>query len=313
MSDISGLRRDIEEVTQGLPTTCGVAVNFFESGEEVALNGDMPFQLASVVKVPVLVTAMRQVDAGRIRLDDRVELKDSYKVWPSGILGYLNEGLCLTVQDLLYFMITISENSATDMVFSLVGGPEVVNAAMRALGFGPDQINISMTIRALLTDIFGTVAYARTPTDWQRRIKEVGIRPDAEIYRPGSMANVATPRAMNRLFEMIFRGQVASRALCDKALEILLCQNVNTRIPSQLPFGTYVAHKTGTVPGVRDNSGIIYISDSQHVAVTVFTQKEGRHTEEEEYEPAGVEMAAQIDKAMGRIGKLVFDYGRENV
>jgi len=88
------LETKIREVITEVPVTFGVAVKYLESGEEAMLNADRTYQLASVFKVPVLVTAIQQLDAGKFNLDDRIELKEVHKTMPSGILAFLREGLC---------------------------------------------------------------------------------------------------------------------------------------------------------------------------------------------------------------------------
>jgi beta-lactamase class A len=310
MSQATSLKADIQQVVQDIPVTFGVAIKYLESGEEVVLNADRTYQLASVFKIPVLVTAMQQIDAGRLNLDDRIELKEVHKTSPSGILAFLREGLQPTVEDLLMLMIIISDNTATDMVLDLVGGPQAVNASLRKLGFSEAEINIAMSVHDLFEDVFGTSECLLKESEIVARIKQTGVNLEGEVYREGSTTNVATPLAINRLNEMLFRGQVASREACDRALDIMLHQTLDTRLPSQLPPGTPVAHKTGTFIGVRNDSGIIYISDDVHVAITVLTHKEDKPSMEEMLTRPSEE-EANIDKAIGQIAKLAFEYGRE--
>jgi beta-lactamase class A len=307
------LEADIRELVRDLPVTFGVAVKYLESGEQVLLNNDRTYQLASVFKIPVLVTAARQMEAGRFRLDDRIELKDADKTSPSGILAFLQEGLRPTVKDLLMLMIIISDNTATDMVLELVGGPPAVNADMRRLGFAQGEINITMSVHDLFDDVFGTSECLLTRRESLLALRDKGVNLAGKVYREGSQENVATPQAMNRLNEMIFAGQAAGREACDAALGILLHQTLNSRLPSRLPPDNpdvQVAHKTGTFFGVRNDSGIIYIDDDRHVGVTVLTRKDGPLELEEMTGLAYQEVEARIDRAIGEIGRLVYDHGQ---
>ncbi len=309
---IASLKTQILDTVKGLPTTFGVAVKVLETGEEVLLNNDQTYQLASVFKIPVLVTAMRCVDAGRFKLSDRVTLRDADKTSPSGILCFLREGLQPTIEDLLMLMIIISDNTATDMVLDRVGGPEAVNAVMRQLGFGEDEINITMSVHDLFEDAFGTSETVLKRGDSIRQSFKYQINLDGEVYRRGSRANVATPLALNRLNEMIFRGQAASRASCDKALDVMLHQTLNARLPALLPptdADAEMAHKTGTVTGTRNDSGILYLGNGYHIAVTAFTQKAKLPPVEEILTVDTAPEDAKIDAAIAQIGKLVYDYG----
>jgi beta-lactamase class A len=308
------LKAEIQQVVQDIPVTFGVAIKYLESGEEVLLNHERTYQLASVFKIPVLVTAMQRIDAGHLRLNDRIELKDAHKTMPSGILAYLRAGLRPTVKDLLTLMIIISDNTATDMVLDLVGGPAVVNASLRELGFTEAELNITASVHDLFEDVYGTSECLLTRSEIVSALKETGVNLQGAVFRSDSSVNVATPQAINRLNEMLFLGQVASREACDIALDILLHQTLVDRLPSQLPpdaEGAKVAHKTGTFYGVRNDSGIIYAGEEMHVAITVLTRKDGELNLAEFMDPAYREVERQIDKAIGQIAKLAFEYAHK--
>jgi beta-lactamase class A len=311
MSLENSLKADILQVVQDIPVTFGVAIKYLESGEEVLLNNDRTYQLASVFQSPVLVTSMQQVDAGRFGLGDRIELKDAHKTAPSGILLFLDDGLQPTFKDLLMLMIIISDNTATDMVLDLVGGPPAVNASLRELGFKASEINITASVHDMFEAVWGTSDPVLHRRDLSR-FKEPNF--EVAVFKEGSTVNVATPQAMNRLNEMILRGQAASREMCDVALDIMLHQTLNDRLPSQ--FGpdiddVEVAHKTGTFFVARNDSGIIYVGDEVHVAVTVLTRKPGKPVMAEYMDPAYRKVEAAIDRAIGAIAKLAYDYAEK--
>jgi beta-lactamase class A len=138
------------------------------------------------------------------------------------------------------------------------------------------------------------------------------LRPEPAVNRTGKSFrltpdnNVGAPASLNRLLEMIWRGEVVSRAACDQILHILLQQTLDQRLPRFLPAGAPIAHKTGTLGGVRNDSGIIYCSAASHVAVTTFTTWDLASAHGDRV----VEWArmSAIDSAMGHIGRLVFDH-----
>lgn len=312
-AQLAALKPQIEDIVRDQPVKFGVAIKNLENGEELLLNNDRTYQLASVFKIPVLVTAMQQIDAGRFTLDERVMLKYSDKTSPSGILTYLRDGLQPTVEDLLMLMIIISDNTATDMVIDLVGGPQVVNAAMRKLGFPETELNITKSVHDLFDDVFGFSEPVLKRRESILKMKEKGVNFDGEVFRAGSTANVATPQALNRLNEMIFCGEAASGEACEKALDIMLHQTLNARLPGMLPpddADADVAHKTGTFFGVRNDSGIFYIGERVHIAVTVFTQKEGPLNLDMMMEAGISGEETKIDTAIAQIGKLVYEYGK---
>jgi len=282
----------------------GVAVKHIESGEEVAINADQPFPLCSVFKVPVLAEAFRQIHAGRFSLDDRWALTLAEKNLPSGILVYLQDGLQPTVRDLLTLMIIISDNTATDMVMHRLGTHSTTRF-MHELGL--TNIHVPLTVRGIFNDMLGEAGadprHALALLDNPE--PEPPVRRNGRAYSLGADNNVGTARDLNRLLQAIFRGEVVNRDACDAMLHILLQQQLNLRLPRFLPEGTPFAHKTGTLAGIRNDSGIVYCNDHMHVAVTVFCTWDAEAVQDDpvaEWARANV-----LDGAFGQIGRLVYD------
>jgi beta-lactamase class A len=303
---MSALTSPIEAIiaTSGA-TSMGVAIKHLESGEEVYIDADQPVPLCSVFKIPVLAEAFHQIDEGRFTLDDRWELTLAEKNLPSGILVFLQDGLMPTVRDLLTLMIIISDNTATDMVMHRLGVPSTTQF-MHELGL--TNIHVPMTVRDIFNDIMGEggsdprLAF----TDLDKPQKEQPANRSGHAYSLGPDNDVGTPRELNRLVEMIFRGEVVNRTACDQMLHILLQQQLNLRLPRFLPEGTPVAHKTGTLAGIRNDSGIIYCNDHSHVAVTVFCTWDAAAVKDDPV--AEWERVNALDSAFGQIGRLVYDH-----
>lgn len=142
----------IETAISGIKATVGVSARHLKSGREIRHNADDVFFAASTLKVPVLVELYRQVDLGIIDLNRRVELTDSLRVPGSGILKEMTAGISPTVHDLTMLMIIISDNTATDILYDLVGSDNLDNT-MRELGL--HQTRIPMTVRQLLFSVVG--------------------------------------------------------------------------------------------------------------------------------------------------------------
>ena len=115
------LQSRVEEAVRSLHGTMGVAAKNLATGETVFVNADTPFPTASVIKVAVMVEVFHQIAEGRIRRDDTIPLDETTKVGGSGVLQRLHGGLVLTVGDLLELMITVSDNTATNLLIALVG------------------------------------------------------------------------------------------------------------------------------------------------------------------------------------------------
>jgi beta-lactamase class A len=297
----TNLEHRFAQITASLDATVGIALHHMESGQQVMFNADDLFVLASVVKVPVLVEAFAQLRDNRLRLHDRWSLEPAAKDLGSGILAELDDGLSLTVRDLLTLMTVISDNTATDMLMERLG---IDNISHRMHSLGLKHIHVSRTLHDIFADMLPSADADQDRAALARWEMEYGVRKDGFAYRLGPDNNVASPRDMTRLMAMIFRGELLDRAACDSMLEILLKQQLNDRLPRFLPAGTKVAHKTGTLSGVRNDIGVIYVSEHSHIALSVFIRWD--HDSVRTDPLRCWKRFTQLDTAMGQIALAAF-------
>jgi beta-lactamase class A len=299
------LIEDIEELERINNLDIGVSINYIEFNEEINYNQDKLYHLASVVKVPFMVEAFKQIDEGEMSLEESVSLKDSFKLSGSGVLKYMREGLDLTVEDLITLMIIISDNTATDTLLDRIGGPLGVDDTMKGLGY--DDLHTNMSIREAHRDR----GILREPvTDPREAIiasRERRLIFDSACFTASPEGNSGSPRAMTALMCDIFEGELWSGEACDKMMDIMYKQQLNSRIPRKLPRGTLVAHKTGTITGVANDSGIIEIGGDNHCAFTVFTRDMAFF--EEKAPEIAYKNQSRIESIMGEIGRLMYDIG----
>ena len=305
-----GLKEQIVEVADGLRGTLGVAVKNLETGEETTVNGDEVFQLASVFKVPVIVTLYRQADAGEIDLDERVEMTDYARVPGSGIIKELTPGLKLTIRDYRTLMMMISDNTATDMVVGLVG-KERVNDAMLELGLRNTKIS---TCRDLLFELAGMGDVDPEKRTIQLFYETMKKMQEGKIGRPRKMEmekdNFSTPVDMMTLLEKIYRGEAASETGCEEIIALMKrCQTGENRIWKHLPRDRVeVAHKTGTVMGVVNDVGVVFPKDGDPYILCAFTKnlvgEDVRSLTPKEIS----EGTARGEEAIAKVSRIVYDY-----
>jgi len=282
----------------------GVAARDLDSGRELAHRADELFPLASVFKIPLMVDVMRRVDAGGLALDERVALVERLKS-PGGTLIHCHAGLQPTVRDLLYLMITLSDNTATDMLWRLVGVPSI-NATMRALGL--ETIDCFMPnreyflIETLRNGDWQGLSGPEVVARWRsldetgrdealRRVAELNAAVTGEEFlrryteRFGyaeekdhddcfvidqALDNQGSPRDIVRLLAMIAETRCASRASCKLMIETLTRQEWRNRIPAGLPAGVKVANKTGSVSGTINDAAIVFPPAAAPFVLVVF-------------------------------------------
>ncbi len=269
----------------------GVAAKHLETGVEIRHNPDMVFFTASTFKVPVLVELYRQVDQGKIAPDERIEFMDEMRTLGGGVLKQISAGLQPTIRDLAMLMIIISDNTATDILYNMVGRDNL-NNAMRELGLAKTQV--PMNTRELLYSIVGLDTNDPTHT-FQMASDLLSLQKllmDSDGYSE-EKSDVSSPDDMSRLLEMIYRGEVLSNSSREGALDIIKRQQLNNVIPLLLPPGTEVAHKTGSYPTVRCDVGIVYSPSGPYTVAIMAKQLTGN--------------VLSIDLSLAAVSKAIYD------
>ena len=273
-ADVAILKQQIEKTIPRARGQVGVAIKHIESGAEVLIN-DTTYPMASAFKLPVLVELYYQKAAGKLTLEDRVEVMPSDLHIGSGSMIALFDppGIQLNIRNLINMMMRISDNSAADILLNRVGAANVT-ARMKSLGL--NSIRVDRTTQQLILDQSG-LDY---DTYGSRPVREVRQLLDAVDAPTAARANdqfnktekdVAKPSDMNRILEKLLAGQIVDKAASDEIIDILKeCQTGAARIPGLLPADTIVAHKTGTIGGSINDAGIVFLPyNAGHLAITV--------------------------------------------
>lgn len=300
---IERLRTQIEAVIEHIEGEVGVAAKHIETGEEICINGDTYFPMASVFKIPVFVEVMAQIKEGRFRLEDEVSVQKADQHLGSGYLSDLDApGIKLSIKNLINLMMMISDNSAADILLTKVGAENVNN---RLRSYGLEKITVDRTCQQLIMDAIGMDydQYKGLPLDDVVKAYRNLLRHNPEVFEEASMKfsqvikDQSSPKAMNTLLELIFKKKILDEESCDTIISVMLkCQTGERRLKGDLPPEIRVAHKTGTIGGTVNNAGIVYLPDNLgHVAVTVFTKdtKQGQR---------------EVEDIIAQISRFVYDY-----
>src|SRR6476619_2250213 len=142
--DLSLLKDRIDRIISSSPGTIGVSLIHVESGATLSVRGDERFPMASVYKLPIAIELLAKVSAGTLALDRPIALAPSdIRACCTLSRRHPRGGVTLTAGQLLELMIVESDNTASDAILKLVGGPSVVERRMRALGFNTVNVNRS--------------------------------------------------------------------------------------------------------------------------------------------------------------------------
>src|SRR6266487_383509 len=242
------LRNQIEQIAYTAKGHVGVAAVLLETGETISLNPRDHFPMQSVYKLPIAMAVMKQVDAGKLTLDQKVPVTKSDFVrrgQNSPIRDKYPNGTEITVIELVRYAISESDGTASDVLVRLAGGAEAVQAYLNELG-----------VREMI--VLNTE-------------KEIGQDWETQ-YR-----NSASPEAAVALLRALYERKGLSESSQALLLKFMTESTPGAkRLKGLLPAGTIVAHKTGTsgtekgITAATNDIGVITLPNGHHLAIAVF-------------------------------------------
>ena len=141
---------DVERLADATGGIIGISATQLATGRHIGYREHELFPTASVIKLPLLVTLYEDAIAGRIDLAERATYRGETKVAGSGVLQYLDDGLNPTLRDLSVLMMSVSDNTATDLLFDRVGKGRI-EETMDHLGLS--SIRTPFDIREMLMEL----------------------------------------------------------------------------------------------------------------------------------------------------------------
>ncbi|HEY3990838.1 MAG TPA: serine hydrolase [Acidobacteriaceae bacterium] len=251
------LQTQVEQIAAEHHGQVAVYAKELKTGQTIALKADEPVQTASVIKLALLYEAMEQIRAGKAHWNDPVTLTKENQTNGSGVLGFFDTPVTLTLKDVLFMMVVVSDNTATNVAIDKIG-LEAVDAEMGRLGLK----------NTWLYKKIGKPATGPMPADQ----KKFGL-------------GKTTAREMAELMQRIVTCQLgddnappteADRAICGVALHMLRSQFYRDGVPRYLEpvdsseEGSAIANKTGALDAVRNDVDAIATKNGL-VILSIFT------------------------------------------
>ncbi|MET2984174.1 serine hydrolase [Aureibaculum conchae] len=230
-----------------------VAVAFYslsEPKDSLLINVDEKFHAASTMKVPVMIELFKQASEGKLNLNDSILLKNEFKsivdsslykmdiADDSDDIIYKQIDTKVAINDLIYSMITVSSNLATNVLIELVDAKKTT-ATMRDLG--------------------------------AKNIEVLRGVEDIKAYEKG-LSNSTTARDLMVIMEAIANYNAGKQKDCEAMISILMDQEFKDLIPKYLPSNVDVAHKTGSITGVHHDAGIIFLPDGSSYVLVLLSK-----------------------------------------
>jgi beta-lactamase class A len=234
------LERQLQDIGTHVDGIVGYSLVDLTSGERISHLGAAVFPTASSIKIAILYELFKQVDEGRVRLDETITLDRSKAVGGSGVLFELGTPT-MTLGDYATLMVVLSDNTATNIVIDRLG-LDRVTARMQGLGLKDTKLRRHMM--------------------------------DLTAARRGD-ENVSTPDELVKLLQIINRGEGLTAASRDAAMA-LLKKPKTSRLRRGLPPGVETADKPGELEGVRVDAGVVFAKNRPYTisVMTTFLRSE---------------------------------------
>ena len=254
--DMQKLKTNIEGIISASEGTIAVAFEDLISGKKLFINEKIQMHAASTMKVPVMIEIFKQADEGKINLADSLLIKNKFTSIADGSsysmnitedsddVVYKNINKKMSIYDLVYQMITVSSNFATNILIDVVQ-PKNIKKTMDSIG-----ANVIKVLR--------------------------GVE-DLKAYQQG-LNNTTDAYDLLLIMKAIANKNIVTPRACDEMIKILLEQKFNNKIPALLPSNVKVAHKTGSITNIDHDAAIVYHKNNQSYVLVTLTKGIADHT-----------------------------------
>ncbi|MBW4672013.1 MAG: serine hydrolase [Cyanomargarita calcarea GSE-NOS-MK-12-04C] len=206
-----------------------------QTGEYLDINGEKIFPAASTIKFPIVIALFQEIDAGRIKLNETLVMRRDLVTEGSGTMQYKPAGSKFSLLETATKMMTISDNTATNMIIDRLGGKSKLNPRFRSWGLQ------NTVIRNLLGDFKGT--------------------------------NTTSAKDLVRLSALISNNKLLSSKSQSQVLDIMRrCQN-KSLLTAGLGKGAVIAHKTGTLGVILGDAGIVQMSTGKRYLAGIMVRR----------------------------------------
>jgi beta-lactamase class A len=213
----------------------GVFVWDYSTGRYMGINADKAFPTASIIKIPVLFQLMKRYEKGVIDINNSLSTASEYISEGSGVLQYSPIGTTKTYRQLAKMMIQESDNTATNMILSSIGGKNELNTALKQWGFKTTHIS------EWLPDLGGT--------------------------------NVSTPKEMAQMLYNIDNPNFFSIESRAEIVEIMGHVKNRNLIQAGLPNNVQFIHKTGDIGSMLGDAGTVFLPDGRKYIIVIMVTR----------------------------------------
>lgn len=246
--NLSELRKELNQIIAKNNATVGVSIQGIDSKDTLSINGNMKMPMMSVFKFHIALAVLNEVDKGKLSLNQKFfikkeDLKDD--TWSPIREEFPNGNMNLTLDQLLRYTVSHSDNNGCDILLELIGGTETVQKFINKIGI----------------------------KDFTIKMNEDQMRTWENLY-----INTTTPIATTELLDKFYKGKILKKSSTKYLYQLMVeCSRGITWMKAGLPEGTELAHRTG-ISGTNDNNlraamndvGIIKLPSGKHFILSIY-------------------------------------------
>lgn len=265
----SVLDQKINTIIKGKKATVGVSVLSFEDHFRYNKNANKKLPMLSVFKFHIAAAVLEWVDQGKLSLDQKIFItkKDLPEdTWSPIREKFPNGNIEMSLDEMIYYTVALSDNNGCDILLRLIGGTETVQKFMDSKG-----------------------------------VKNFQIKNNEEQMHKGIQylyENYTTPHSLAQLYKDFYQGKILSEKSTEYLYNIMLNTETGTnKLKEQLPQKV-VAHKTGSsgktgnLTVAENDSGIVTLPNGNHYSIVVFI------SDSTEPEKVNCQMISDISKTV---------------
>lgn len=242
------LRKELNQIISTKNATIGVSIKGIEDKDTLNINGNLNVPLMSVFKFHIALATLNLVDKGKLSLTQKIFIKkeDLHEdTWSPIRDEYPNGNMYLTLDQLLRYTVSHSDNNGCDILLKLIGGTETVQNFINKQGI----------------------------KDFTIKVNEQEMRTWENLY-----INTTTPLATTELLEKFYKGKIIKKKSTNYLYQIMVeCSRGITWMKAGLPQGTELAHRTG-ISGTNENNlraamndiGIVKLPNGKHLIISIY-------------------------------------------
>lgn len=292
------LTKKMHAIEKNSHAIMGITAIYIEDNKVIAHNSNKRFFMASTIKLPIALAFLNLVDEKKESLNRVITLGLNNSVPGSGTLYHACEKkkVSMPLHQILKYMLTNSDNSASDTILHLANGPAYVTKRMYELGFKNIVVNRSILEMFMDTNHVdhALLQQPRSVYSWKKIFNRVPLKSKVSAWKrfQDDKRDTTTSDEMAQLLVKLYKKQALSENSSNLLIKIMeQCRTGRSRIKGLLPANVKVAHKTGTwaiseqkyiqYPGAKNlyrfvsDVGIITLPNNKgHIAIAVYVKSQ---------------------------------------